>query len=156
MHQNLFWQGMILPWRLRQLSTTVCLQIIDMMTSSNGNIFSVTGPLCGVFTGPGEFPAQRPVTRNFDVLFDLHLNKWLSKQPWACWFEMPSWSLCRQCNENNVIICVASQLIAKLLNTGIPTDTPFRFCFGMPVLSVNIFLWPRVLMQPAIVQRCWD
>ena len=23
----------------------------------------------------GEFPAQRPVTRNFDVLFDLRLNK---------------------------------------------------------------------------------
>ena len=30
---------------------------------------------------PGEFPAQRPVTRNFDVFFDLHLNKRLSEQP---------------------------------------------------------------------------
>ena len=29
----------------------------------------------------GEFPAQRPVTRTFDVSFDLHLNKRLSKQP---------------------------------------------------------------------------
>ena len=28
----------------------------------------------------GEFPAQRPVTRSFDVLFDLSLNKRLSKQ----------------------------------------------------------------------------
>ena len=28
------------------------------MTSSNGNIFRVTGPLCGEFTGPGEFPTQ--------------------------------------------------------------------------------------------------
>ena len=28
---------------------------------------------------PGEFPAQRPVTQSFDVFFDLHLNKWLSK-----------------------------------------------------------------------------
>ena len=34
-----------------------------MMTSSNGNIFRVTCPLCGEFTGPGEVPAQRPVTR---------------------------------------------------------------------------------------------
>ena len=34
-----------------------------MMTSSNGNIFRVTGPLCGEFTGPGELPTQRPVTR---------------------------------------------------------------------------------------------
>ena len=29
----------------------------NMMTSSNGKIFRVTGPLCGEFTGPGEFPA---------------------------------------------------------------------------------------------------
>ena len=62
------------------------------MTSSNGNIFRVTGPLCGEFTGPGEFPTQRPVTRSFDVFSDLRLNKWLNKQPWGWWFETPSWS----------------------------------------------------------------
>ena len=28
----------------------------------------------------GEIPAQRPVTRSFDVFFDLRLNKRLSKQ----------------------------------------------------------------------------
>ena len=28
----------------------------------------------------GEFPAQKPVTRSYYVLFDLRLNKWLSKQ----------------------------------------------------------------------------
>ena len=28
----------------------------------------------------GEFPSQRPVTQSFDVFFDLHLNKRLSKQ----------------------------------------------------------------------------
>ena len=73
-----------------------------MMTSSNGNIFRVTGPLCGEFTGPGEFPAQRPVTRSFDVFFDLRLNKRLSKQPWGWWLETPSWSLWRHCNVLNV------------------------------------------------------
>ena len=69
-----------------------------MMTSSNGNIFRVPGPLCGEFTGPGEFPTQRPVTRSFGVFFDLRLNKRLSKQPWGWWFEMISWSLWRHCN----------------------------------------------------------
>ena len=69
-----------------------------MMTSSNGNIFRVTGPLCGEFTGPGGFPAQRPVTRSFDVFFDLSPNKRLSKQPWGWWFETPSCLLWRQCN----------------------------------------------------------
>ena len=69
-----------------------------MMTSSNGNIFRVTCPLCGEFTGPGEFPTQRPLTRSFDVFFDLRLNKRLSKQPWGWWFETPSQSLWRQRN----------------------------------------------------------
>ena len=55
-----------------------------MMTSSNGNIFRVTGP--------------RPVTRTFDVFFDLRLNKRLSKQPRGWWFETQSWSLWRHCN----------------------------------------------------------
>ena len=71
-----------------------------MMTSSNWNIFRVTGPLCGEFTGPGEFPAQRPVTRSFNVFFDLHLNKRLSKQPWGWWLETPAWSLWRYRNDD--------------------------------------------------------
>ena len=42
-----------------------CVHLIVMMTLSNENIFRVTGHV------PGEFPAQRPVTRSFDVFFDL-------------------------------------------------------------------------------------
>ena len=42
----------------------------------------------------GEFPIQRPVTRSFDVFFDLHLNK----QSWGWWIETPSRSLWRHCN----------------------------------------------------------
>ena len=42
---------------------------------------------------PGEFPAQRPVTRSFDVFFDLQPNKRLSKQWWGWWFETPSWTI---------------------------------------------------------------
>ena len=42
-----------------------------MMTSSNGNIFRATGPLCGGSPVTGDYPAQRPVTRSFDVFFDL-------------------------------------------------------------------------------------
>ena len=67
--------------------------LIPMMTSLNGNIFRITGPLCGEFTGHGEFPAKRPVTRSFDVVFYLCLNKRLSKQWWGRWIESPSRSL---------------------------------------------------------------
>ena len=43
--------------------------------------------------------AQKPVTRSFDVFFDLRLNKQLSKQSRHQWFEMPLCSLWRYCNE---------------------------------------------------------
>ena len=48
---------------------------------------------------PGEFPAQRPVTRSFDVFFDLRLNKRLSKQSWGWWYETLLCPLWRHCNE---------------------------------------------------------
>ena len=51
------------------------------MTLSNGTIVRVTGPLCGEFSGPGEFPAQRPVTRSFNVLFYLRwINDWVNNR----------------------------------------------------------------------------
>ena len=46
----------------------------------------------------GEIPSQRPVTWNFDVFFDLRLNKCLTKQSRWQWFEMPSHSLWRHCD----------------------------------------------------------
>ena len=37
---------------------------------------------------PGEFPTKKPVTRNYDVFFDLRMNKWLNKQQsWGWWFD---------------------------------------------------------------------
>ena len=61
--------------------------------------FSALLALCtGNSPVTGEFPAQRPVTRSFDVFFDLRLNKRLSKQSWGWWFETPWLSLWRHCN----------------------------------------------------------
>ena len=48
---------------------------------------------------PGEFPAQRPVTRSFDVFFDLRLNKRLCKQSWGWWFDTSLRPLWRHCND---------------------------------------------------------
>ena len=57
--------------------------------------FSVLLAICaGNSPVPGEFPTQRPVTRSFDVYFDLRPNKRLSKQSWGWWFAAlwcPSW-----------------------------------------------------------------
>ena len=52
---------------------------IYMMTSSNGNIFPVTSPLSGEFTGPGDFPTQRPVTRSLEFFFIYaRINDWVN------------------------------------------------------------------------------
>ena len=62
--------------------------------------FSALLALCaGNSPVSGVFPSQRPVTRNFDVFFELCPNKRLSKQWWGWWFETQSRSLWRHCND---------------------------------------------------------
>ena len=104
----------------------------NMMSSSNGNIFRVTGPLCGEFTGPGEFPTQRPVTRSFDVFFDLRPNKRLSKQSWGWWFETPLLSFWRHCNDgrhfaDKIFKCILLNENFRILNTISPKYVPLGF-----------------------------
>ena len=48
---------------------------VFMMTSSNGNIFRVTGPLWGEFTGHLLIPLTKASDGGFDVFLDLCLNK---------------------------------------------------------------------------------
>ena len=69
------------------------------MTSSNGNIFRVTGLLCGEF-------------------FDLCLIERLSKQSWGWWFETPSCSLWRHCN-GSAQVSVRTNDISHGTTTGI-------------------------------------
>ena len=68
------------------------------MTSSNGNISRVTGLCVGNSPVTGEFPSQGPVTRSFDVFFDLRQNTRLYKQSRRRWFDTLSRSLWRHCN----------------------------------------------------------
>ena len=66
--------------------------------------FSALLALCaGTSSVPGEFPTQRPVTRSFDVFFDLCLNKPVCKQSWGWWFETPAHSLWRHYNDPNSV-----------------------------------------------------
>ena len=84
--------------------------------------FSTLLALCaGNSPVPGEFPAQRPVTRSFDIFFDLCLNKRLSKQSWGWWFETLSRPLWRQGNGSMRRPCVIFQWIhySELLSENI-------------------------------------
>ena len=64
-----------------------------MMTSSNGNIFCVTCPLCGEFTGHWWIPLTKVSDVELWCFFHLRLNKRLKKHSWGWWFEMLSCSL---------------------------------------------------------------
>ena len=107
-----------------------------MVTSSNGNIFRITGPLCGESTGLGEFPTQRPVTQSFDVFFDMRLNKRLSKHSRCWWFETPSWSLWRQCNG----ACTWSTTWQTQATGWHIVDHKIRLAFLMIYLALSIYI----------------
>ena len=97
---SILYQGLglcIYAWK-----SGVYCSLLVMMTSWNGSIFRVTCTLWGKSTG--DFPSQRPVTRSFDVFFDLRTSKRLSKQSRRWWFETPSRSLWRH---SNVFLCTA-------------------------------------------------
>ena len=76
-----------------------------------------------------EFPAQRPVTWSFDVFFHLRLNKWLSKQLWGWWFEMPLHSL--WCHSNEFTWC----------HTG-----PVMWGFDVSFLTAFSYWWSETLL----------
>ena len=62
--------------------------------------FSALLAICaGTSLATGEFPAQQPVTRSFDVFFDQCLKQWLSKQSWGWCIETPSRPLWRHYND---------------------------------------------------------
>ena len=62
--------------------------------------FSALLAICaGNSPAPGEFPAQRPVTRSFHVFFYLRSNNRLSKQWRGWWFEKQSSPLWRHRND---------------------------------------------------------
>ena len=78
--------------------------------------FSALLALCaGNSPVTGEFPTQRPVTRSFDVFFDLRLTKRLSKQSWGWRFETASRSLWRHCNVLNFMLVKLISLCKRRL-----------------------------------------
>ena len=79
---SLYWDGAPVPWWRHRMETFSALLAICAGNSSVS----------------GEFPTQRPVTRNFDVFFDLCPNEWLSKHSWGWWLETQSSPLWRHNN----------------------------------------------------------
>ena len=78
-------------------------------------IFSALLAICaGNSPVTGEFPTQRPVTRSFDVYFDLRPKERLSKQWWGWWFETLSRSLWRHRNDQRSLYLSQFQLLKHI------------------------------------------
>ena len=75
------------------------IHLITIMLS-NRYIFALLAFCAGNAPVTGEFPTQRPMTRGFNIFFDLCL----SKQSWDWWFETASHSLWRHCNGSRNIM----------------------------------------------------
>ena len=93
----------------------------------------------------GEFPAQRPVTQSFDVLFDLCLNKRLSKQSWSWWFEMLSRPLWRHCHGIPQYWILTSNLFQEFSLKDVYSVHIFqggtKFCYvAMCIIKETIFV----------------
>ena len=107
------------------------IKIIIMMTSSNGAIFHVTGLLCRVFTGLRWIPLTKASDGAFDVSYDLHLNKQLSKQSSRWWFETPSGPLWRHCNVmGNPVVTIFQSWVHKQM----------RGAIGLGAIRVLMFI----------------
>ena len=97
----------------------------SMMTSLKMETFSTYLAICaGNSPVPGEFPSQRPVTRSFDVFFDLRLNKRLSKQSWGWWFGTLLCPLWRHCNAYSAVCAWRNRKVCA---------TSHRYTFGLIV-----------------------
>ena len=104
--------------------------------------FSASMGLCvGNSPVTGEFPSQRPVTRSFDVFFDLRLNKQSSKQSWGWWFETLWRSLWRHTNGIIFIAIVLSFYIRSWANA----------CFLKSSTACWSFIGKTVILNIAVV-----
>ena len=88
----------------------------------------------------GEFPAQRPVRRSFDVFVDLRLNKRMSRQRWGWWFETPLRPLWRHCDA----LCLFHLLTGLLLG---PFMCP-SICYSYNIKLVDIVNAASYITKP--------
>ena len=111
--------------------------------------FSALLGLCSGYSHvTGEFPAQKPVTRSFGAFFDLCLIQKMSKRWRRRWFETPSRSLWRHCNESSQIyepVSVFEPPPHPELTKWHPMVPLFEMC--KCAIYILIFLWQSKLMS---------
>ena len=90
-------------------------------------------------TDTGGFPSQRPVKGSFDVFFDLRLSKRLSKQSRRRWFETPSRSMWRHCNESFTYSSGIIMESSLLINLSLQFKLFIHFAFYLTVCNDDMY-----------------
>ena len=106
-----------------------------------------------------EFPEQRPVTQSFDVFFDLHLNKWLSKQSWGWWFKTQSCSLWRHRNVmwSPQLVCLFFHFISlcAISQKGYSLTTPKHNKASAGCINVGMYYIHFTFLTQHYIPRCY-
>ena len=96
----------LLASKIHQLNMYTCRYIKSLASAGEGKFeFQIHHDLDNMMahlwlkSASLEFPSQRSMTRSFDVFFDLRLNKRWTKHSRRRWFEIPSHSWWRHCND---------------------------------------------------------
>ena len=136
----------------------ICVSLIRPWWRHQMETFSALLALC---EGIGGFPSQRPVTFSFDVFFDLRLHTRLSKQQRRLWFETPSPSLWRHCDDVGYLIRACGEWIMAIdslrgfegQGTSIFTDVCHEDADHALIMKMCLFClyqqgWFQVCAQP--------
>ena len=134
----------------------------DMITSSNGNGFLVTGSVTGVF------PTQSVSNAGFGVFFDDNINKRLNKQSTRRWFETPYDVIVMSfvagvgvCGGGGVwgwgcwgypTILVTSQTLNTVFVTGLKLENYyfFTFTFSRPEVRKLLLFYFFIFSRPEV------
>ena len=112
--------------------TRYCRYLLIMMTSSDGNIFRVTGLLCGEFTGHRWIPHTKASDAE---LWCFLSTRQLSKQWRRWWYETLLRSSWRHCNERRLFDAMRSDDVSvKLVASGLVPNLSYHL-FGRNVLT---------------------
>ena len=108
--------------------TAICFVRVPWWRHQMETFSSLLAPCEGNSPVVGEFPAQRPVTRSFDVFFDRRQsNGWVNTR--GCWFETLSRPLWRHCKATGNLFTRQVELC------GIYSIYIFNYLFFLPIPS---------------------
>ena len=106
----------------------------------------------------GEFASQKPLTRSFDVIFDLRLNIQLSKRLRGWWFETPSRSLWLHCYDIvRSMLCMVTTWTAFLCNYDEEelNISAACTCFTLDVSVAEVGIFQRHLLLNGVTFPAW-